>query len=210
MKTIQLFEIFLWLALILSTQSYKHLKLKSKVGFRISKTVFANRQKLFQSQIKLSKSRLYATATTTISDDANINSQKQDRKIFIPESLRKLSFLQQAVIVLSYYFMHVTYLSQIVVALPFELSPSGISSVGLDSLVGILCICLSLFYCSFNRRPLSIAGVLDPLKGYFIVGLFYYINSFLLFVWLFCFTYALLAVVYVSHVEERFFNTPRL
>mmetsp|Transcript_4027 Transcript_4027/g.4151 ORF Transcript_4027/g.4151 Transcript_4027/m.4151 type:complete len:415 (-) Transcript_4027:66-1310(-) len=164
MKTIQLFEIFLWLALILSTQSYKHLKLKSKVGFRISKTVFANRQKLFQSQIKLSKSRLYATATTTISDDANINSQKQDRKIFIPESLRKLSFLQQAVIVLSYYFMHVTYLSQIVVALPFELSPSGISSVGLDSLVGILCICLSLFYCSFNRRPLSIAGVLDPLK----------------------------------------------
>jgi hypothetical protein len=28
------------------------------------------------------------------------------------------------------------------------------------------------------------------------------------FVWLFFFTYALLAVVYVSHVEERFFNTP--
>jgi hypothetical protein len=30
-------------------------------------------------------------------------------------------------------------------------------------------------------------------------------NYFLLFVWLFFFTYALLAVVYVSHVEDRFF-----
>jgi hypothetical protein len=46
--------------------------------------------------------------------------------------------------------------------------------------------------------------------GYFIVGLFCYIYSFLLFVWLFFFTFALLAVVYVSHVEDRFFNTPRL
>jgi hypothetical protein len=165
MKTIQLFEKFLCIALIFkSTQSYKPLKLQSKVGFRISKTVFADRQKLFQSQTKLSKSRLYAAVTTTISDEANINSQKQHRKISIPESLKNLSFLQQAVIVLSYYFMHVTYLSQIILALPFELSPSGISSVGLDSLVGILCICLSLFYCSFNRRPLSISGVLDPLK----------------------------------------------
>jgi hypothetical protein len=31
-----------------------------------------------------------------------------------------------------------------------------------------------------------------------------------IFVWLFFFTYALLAVVYVSYVEDRFFNTPRL
>jgi hypothetical protein len=46
--------------------------------------------------------------------------------------------------------------------------------------------------------------------GYFIVGLFYYICSSLLFVWLFFFTYALLTVVYVSYVEDRFFNTPRL
>jgi hypothetical protein len=37
-----------------------------------------------------------------------------------------------------------------------------------------------------------------------------YICSFLLFVWLFFFTYALLAVVYVSHGKDRFFNTPRL
>jgi hypothetical protein len=29
-------------------------------------------------------------------------------------------------------------------------------------------------------------------------------------VWLFSFTYALLVVVYVSHAEDRFFNTPRL
>jgi hypothetical protein len=33
---------------------------------------------------------------------------------------------------------------------------------------------------------------------------------FLLFGWLFYFTYALLAVIYVSHVEHGFFNTPRL
>jgi hypothetical protein len=52
---------------------------------------------------------------------------------------------------------------------------------------------------------------MDPSElGYFIVGLFCYICSFLLFVWLFFFTYALLAVVYVSHVEDRSFNTPRL
>jgi hypothetical protein len=36
--------------------------------------------------------------------------------------------------------------------------------------------------------------------GYFIVGLFCCICSFLLFVWLFFFTYALLSVVYVSMV----------
>jgi hypothetical protein len=42
--------------------------------------------------------------------------------------------------------------------------------------------------------------------GYFIVGLFCYICSFSLFVWLFFFTYALLAVVYVSRVEDRFYN----
>jgi hypothetical protein len=56
------------------------------------------------------------------------------------------------------------------------------------------------------------AYVIDQVQclGYFIVGLFCYICSFLLFVWLFFFTYALLAVVYVSHVEDRFFNTPRL
>jgi ABC-type multidrug transport system fused ATPase/permease subunit len=35
-------------------------------------------------------------------------------------------------------------------------------------------------------------------------------QCFLLFVWLFFFIYALLVVVYVSHVEDRFFNTPRL
>jgi hypothetical protein len=46
--------------------------------------------------------------------------------------------------------------------------------------------------------------------GYFTVGLFCYICSFLLLVWLFFFIYALLAVVYVSHEEDRFFNTPRL
>jgi hypothetical protein len=41
--------------------------------------------------------------------------------------------------------------------------------------------------------------------GHFIVGLFCYICSFILFVWLFFFTYALLAVVYVSHMEDRLF-----
>jgi hypothetical protein len=50
----------------------------------------------------------------------------------------------------------------------------------------------------------------DHEAGYFIVGLFCYICSFLLFVWLFFFTYALLAVVYVLHVEDRSFNTLRL
>jgi hypothetical protein len=44
--------------------------------------------------------------------------------------------------------------------------------------------------------------------GYFIVGLFCYICSFLLFVWLFFFTYASLAVVYVSHVEDMHFLIP--
>jgi hypothetical protein len=48
------------------------------------------------------------------------------------------------------------------------------------------------------------AGSVNDYTGYFIVGLFCYICSFLLFVWSFFFTYALLAVVYVSH------NTPRL
>jgi hypothetical protein len=37
-----------------------------------------------------------------------------------------------------------------------------------------------------------------------------YICIFFLFVWSFFFTYALLAAVYVSHVKNRFLNTPRL
>jgi hypothetical protein len=52
--------------------------------------------------------------------------------------------------------------------------------------------------------------VIEEPLGYFIVGMFCYICSFLLFVWLFFFNYALLAVVYVSHAEDRFFNTPLL
>jgi hypothetical protein len=58
--------------------------------------------------------------------------------------------------------------------------------------------------------PLPVAMLCHNTLGYFIVGLFCYICSFFLFVWLFFFTYALLAVVCVSHVEDRFFNTPRL
>jgi hypothetical protein len=46
--------------------------------------------------------------------------------------------------------------------------------------------------------------------GNFIVGLLCYICNILLLVRLFSFTYALLAIVYVSHVEDRFFNNPRL
>jgi hypothetical protein len=46
--------------------------------------------------------------------------------------------------------------------------------------------------------------------GYFIVGLFCYSISFLLFVWSCFFTYALLSIVYVSYVEDRFFHTPHL
>jgi hypothetical protein len=49
-----------------------------------------------------------------------------------------------------------------------------------------------------------------PCLGYFIVGLFYYICSFSLFLWSFFFTYALLAVAYVSYVDDSFCNTPRL
>jgi hypothetical protein len=48
------------------------------------------------------------------------------------------------------------------------------------------------------------------IQRYFIVGLFCYICSFSLFVWLIFFNYALFAIVYVSHVEDKFFNTPRL
>jgi membrane protease YdiL (CAAX protease family) len=157
MKTIKLFELFLCLTLTFkSTQSYTPLKLKTEFGFYFPITVFSNKQKLLRSPTELH------VAATTISDESNINAQEKHRKISIPESLRKLSFLQQAVIVLAYYFMHVTYLSQIVVALPFELSPSGINSVGLDSLVGMLCMILALYYCSFNKHPVSIASIIDP------------------------------------------------
>jgi hypothetical protein len=62
-------------------------------------------------------------------------------------------------------------------------------------------LCRVLYLLFFARLQCS---------GYFIVGLFCYICSFLLFVWLFFFSYALLAAVYVSHLEDRFFNTPRL
>jgi hypothetical protein len=48
----------------------------------------------------------------------------------------------------------------------------------------------------------------DLLTGYFIVGLFCYIYNFLLFMWVFFFTYALLAVVYVSHWLRIDFLTP--
>ena len=56
--------------------------------------------------------------------------------------LRTLSFAQQAIILLLYYFTHVMYLSQTAIALPFELYPTHIRNIGLDSLAGILCILL--------------------------------------------------------------------
>jgi hypothetical protein len=54
------------------------------------------------------------------------------------------------------------------------------------------------------------AVILSTPTGYFIVGLFCYICSFLLFVWLFFFTYALLAGLRFTLAEDRFFNTPGL
>ena len=65
--------------------------------------------------------------------------------------IRKLSFLQQVTVVLVYYFVHVTYLSQTSVALPFELSPTHIRDIGLDSLAGIVCLLLVGVYHSINR-----------------------------------------------------------
>lgn len=65
--------------------------------------------------------------------------------------IRKLSFLQQVTVVLVYYFVHVTYLSQTTVALPFELSPTHIRDIGLDSLAGIVCLLLVGVYHSINR-----------------------------------------------------------
>jgi hypothetical protein len=56
----------------------------------------------------------------------------------------------------------------------------------------------------------SIAAFRANILGYFIVVLFCYICIFLLFVWSFFFTYAFLAVVYVSRVDDIFFNTSRL
>jgi hypothetical protein len=54
-------------------------------------------------------------------------------------------------VVLVYYFVHVTYLSQTSIALPFELSPTHIRDVGLDSLAGILCFFLVGVYHRINR-----------------------------------------------------------
>lgn len=65
--------------------------------------------------------------------------------------LRKLSFVQQVAVVLVYYFVHVTYLSQTSIALPFELSPTHIRDIGLDSLAGILCLFLVGVYHRINR-----------------------------------------------------------
>jgi hypothetical protein len=65
--------------------------------------------------------------------------------------LRKLSFLQQMAVVIVYYFVHVTYLSQTSIALPFELSPTHIRDIGLDSLAGILCLFLVGVYHRINR-----------------------------------------------------------
>ena len=65
--------------------------------------------------------------------------------------IRKLSFLQQVTVVLVYYFVHVTYLSKTSVALPFELSPTHIRDIGLDSLAGIVCLLLVGVYHSINR-----------------------------------------------------------
>jgi hypothetical protein len=66
------------------------------------------------------------------------------------------------------------------------------------------------------RDTESVLGLIGPLnkdvitKGSVKKDLEEIIGSFLLFVWLTFFTYALLALVYVSYVEDRFFNTPRL
>lgn len=60
--------------------------------------------------------------------------------------------------------MHVTYLSQKAIALPFELSPTHIRNIGLDSLAGVICILLSGVYHIVNKFPISISNVIYPDK----------------------------------------------
>jgi hypothetical protein len=50
----------------------------------------------------------------------------------------------------------------------------------------------------------------EPISGYFIIGHFCYICSFIFFLCLFSFSYALLAGLRFTLAEDRFFNTLRL
>lgn len=69
------------------------------------------------------------------------------------------------VVVLVYYFVHVTYLSQTSVALPFELSPTHIRDIGLDSLAGIISLLLVGVYHRINNlRMPGLADIIHPDK----------------------------------------------
>jgi hypothetical protein len=61
-----------------------------------------------------------------------------------------------------------------------------------------------------SGKSLSDKGPLTSFIGNFIVGLFCYICSFLFFLWLFFFIYALLAGLRFTLAEDRFFNILRL
>lgn len=75
--------------------------------------------------------------------------------------LRSLSFFQQTIVLLAYYFIHVTYLSQTAITLPFELFPTHIRNIGLDSLAGILCIVVPHTHNRLNREKQDVHGKMN-------------------------------------------------
>ena len=67
--------------------------------------------------------------------------------------------------ILAYYFVHVTYLSQTAITLPFELYPTHIRNIGLDSLVGILCIFIPVMHNRVTKERQEVHGKVKDTMG---------------------------------------------
>ena len=67
--------------------------------------------------------------------------------------------------ILAYYFIHVTYLSQTAITLPFELFPTHIRNIGLDSLAGILCIFVPMVHNRVIREGQEVQRKVNESTG---------------------------------------------
>jgi len=72
-----------------------------------------------------------------ISNDNNLLNKS---KIFIPKTFTSLNHYTQLSITILFFWFHTVYLSQKVLVLPYELSPTPLTSIGYDTLFGLLCL----------------------------------------------------------------------
>eukprot|EP01041_Mallomonas_annulata_P005991 gene5991-12073_t len=75
-------------------------------------------------------------------------------KLLFPSQFYNLNIYKQFSLAVCFFWLHMDFLSQNMLVLPFEMWPTTVTSIGLDSLVGIIFLISSLVYHRINNLEL--------------------------------------------------------